>query len=166
MFIDSLALFGSGPNQSTTLQLSKLYAQTVSSSRSILNIESLSVQQQSGHLDCGVFAIANAVEVCLGTNPEKVQYKQDAMRAHLEKCLYARIFSSFPHGSTRTEMLPRPSRTLHKIKLYCICRMPEEYDDKMVCCDSCHNWFHVTCVVSPAPLPDVWECNLCRKREA
>lgn len=86
LFMDSVALFGSGPNQSTTLKLSKLYAQTVWSSRSILNIESLSEQQQSGHLDCGVFAIANAVEVCLGTNPEKVQYKQDAMRAHLEEC--------------------------------------------------------------------------------
>ncbi len=62
--MDSLAQF-IALNQATILQLAKLYSRVILSRQSILNIESLAVQQQTGSSDCGVFAIANAVDIIM-----------------------------------------------------------------------------------------------------
>ena len=43
--------------------------------------------QQSGLVDCGLFAIANITSICYGERPEKTRYNQDLMRQHLTKCL-------------------------------------------------------------------------------
>ena len=85
--------------------------------------------------DISLLAVANAVEVCLNSNPVSAQYDQKKMRRHLEDCLNDETLRSFPMCST--EPLPRPTHTVHKIKHYCICRMPEEYYERTICCDSC-----------------------------
>ena len=41
------------------------------------------VQNQEGGSDCGLFAIAFAVSICLGINPSKFIYDQENMRRHL-----------------------------------------------------------------------------------
>ncbi len=163
LIMDSLALF-TALNQATILQLAKLYSRVIPPSQSFLNIETLAVQQQTGSSDCGVFAIANAVDICMGTNPENVRYDQGKIRAHLEDCFIKKSLCPFPRCST-AEPLPRPTRTVHKIRLYCVCKMPEEYDEKMISCDTCRKWFHVSCVLSKVQLPDFWECNGCQKTE-
>ena len=63
MVIDSMALSLS-LNNSTLLQISKVCR--VPNCNSTLEICTVSVQQQKGSLDCGAFAVAYAVEVCLG----------------------------------------------------------------------------------------------------
>ena len=69
----SLALFHK-MSLATVLQLGMIYSHSAPSTQSFLEIEILSVQQQEGILDCGLFGIANVVDVCLGNNPENVQY--------------------------------------------------------------------------------------------
>jgi len=93
--MDSLALF-SKMNQATVLQIARIYSRTVPPSQSFFTIERLSVQQQDGTLDCGLFAVANAVEVCLNSNPVSAQYDQKKMRRHLEDCLNDETLRSFP----------------------------------------------------------------------
>ena len=44
--------------------------ETYNDYNSTLEIKSVSVQQQKGRKDCRVFAVAYAVEVCLGRNPQ------------------------------------------------------------------------------------------------
>jgi len=157
--MDSLALF-SKMNQATVLQIARIYSRTVPPSQSFFTIERLSVQQQDGTLDCDLFAVANAVEVHLNSNPVSAQYVQK-MRRHLEDCLNDETLHSFPVCST--EPLPRPTCTVH-IKLYCICRTPEEYDER-ICCDSCSQWYHVSsCMkLGQAETSDYWVCCVCKR---
>ena len=90
--MDSLALF-SAINVTTMLQLAKVYSNV---GQSFLNIETLSVQQQDGRYECGVFAIAYATDVCFRNNPEEIYYDQRKMRHHLKTCLQASAFRVFP----------------------------------------------------------------------
>ena len=59
-----------------------------------------SVQQQKGSVDCGLFAIAFAVELAFnGLNIEDIQvinFDQDKMTEHLDKCLKGNKFEVFP----------------------------------------------------------------------
>ena len=65
--MDSLGLFMK-LNPCTNLQIAKIYRLPQTDSK--LKIQKLAVQQQQGTLECGCFAIANAVEICFGVNPE------------------------------------------------------------------------------------------------
>ena len=153
MVMDSMALFLS-LNNSTILQISKIYRV------STLEIRTVSVQQQKGSLDCGLFAVAFAVEVCLGRNPQYAKLDQSKMRNHLYECLTERVMKPFPRSSSET--LPRPSPLVRYIKIYCKCRMPEDYDEKMVCCDGCEDWYHMSCVnLKKKELPEIWFCHVC-----
>ena len=44
------------------------------------------VQQQHGACDCGVFAVAFALHVALGDDPQKILFEQSQMRPHLLRC--------------------------------------------------------------------------------
>ena len=74
-------------NNDTIFQLCKIYS-PLSSKKGFLKLQRLSVQQQYNNQDCGLFAMANMVEIklCYGNNPEDLSYDQDAMRNHLEEC--------------------------------------------------------------------------------
>ena len=54
------------------------------------------VQNQVGCPDCGLFAIAFAVSICLGMNPSKFIYDQEKTRRNLTECLENKIFGNFP----------------------------------------------------------------------
>ena len=56
-------------NRKTVLQICKAYSVAPSSS---LKVKKLSVQQQQGSVDCGVYCIVYATETCLGND---VNYK-------------------------------------------------------------------------------------------
>ena len=136
MMMDSLSLFIG----STIFQICNIYK--VPRTKSILKIQRLAVQQQ-GVSDCGLFAVAYAMEVCAGSNPEHVQFDQCRMRNHLYDCLRHGAMTAFPKIQAY-EHLPRPTPSVKNIKVYC--RMPDDYDNQMVCCNQCDEWFHLACL--------------------
>lgn len=160
MVMDSLSLF-IGLSSSTILQICNIYK--VPRNKSSLKIQRLAVQQQRGNLDCGLFAVAYAMEVCAGNNPEHTQFDQCRMRNHLYDCLRLGVITAFPKTQA-SEHLPRPTRSVKSIKVYCVCRMPEDYDDQMVCCDQCDEWFHLACLnlrSQDVNKTKEWKCNGC-----
>ena len=162
MVMDSLSLF-KPLNEASILQIANIYNQSIPPSQSLLPVESLSVQQQQGALDCGLFAVAFATEICYGKNPETVVYDQKKMRNHLYQWFNSGELTVFPKTSPQLESLPRPSKVKLNISLYCHCRMPEEYDDVMVCCDTCNRWYHTKCVDTDTNDIELssWSCHKC-----
>ena len=59
-------------------------------------LHNMDVQMQSGTSDCGVFAIAFATALVLGSNPSELFFDQLKMRQHLLQCLEKRCITMFP----------------------------------------------------------------------
>lgn len=143
------------------VQIARLYANYTSHSE--LNLRRVSVQQQNGYHDCGLFSIANATEICMGHKPEEACFDQSKMRKHLFSCLSKEQMQPFPRISSVQESVPRPKSGILNVRLYCICKLPAEYDSNMIECDICQQWFHCSCVKisnSQQP-PKHWECPEC-----
>jgi len=50
--------------------------------------------------------------------------------------------------------------------IYCICRSSRE-DEEMVACDSCDEWFHISCLgLKRVPKSKNWFCKECKKKKA
>ena len=83
----------------------------------VMNIE----RQWSGHA-CGLYAIAAAVDLCLGNDPCLSLYDEENMRNHLELCFRKRAIAQFPQQFRDTSQ-----RVLKEISVpvYCICRYPD-----------------------------------------
>ena len=79
---------------STEIQLFQIY----SHNKKRLLVKIPEVQKQSNSTDCGLFAIAFAVEFCLTTYSGglHVEFEQKYMRSHLMACLEKGEFSAFP----------------------------------------------------------------------
>ena len=102
------------------------------------------------------FVWAEILNVC-------ASFDQKKMHKHLYSCLMKGVPSPFPKMSGN-EVLPRPTPVMHKVQLYCICRMPEEYDEQMISCDICQEWFHTTSVrIDAKKPPRQWKCYSCRQ---
>jgi hypothetical protein len=56
----------------------------------------VNMQKQEGTVDCGLFAIATALELCHHNNPAKIKFRQDKMREHFQKCLEQKKLTQFP----------------------------------------------------------------------
>ena len=59
-------------------------------------VQVMDVQLQSGGNNCGLFAVANAVSPCCGTDPSSITYDQELVRQHLDQCLSTRQLTPFP----------------------------------------------------------------------
>ena len=59
-------------------------------------------QRQKGTVDCGLFAVANALATAMNQEPEKVVLDQSKMRQHLTQCLQNEYISSFPRMKSYT----------------------------------------------------------------
>ena len=42
--------------------------------------------------------------------------------------------------------------------------MPENYDDRMICCEKCDMWYHYSCIKLETT-PQYWECGRCTENE-
>ena len=62
----------------------------------LVSVEFVPVQQQTNDSDCGVFAIAFAVSLALGTDPMHVTFDIRRMRTHLATCLKDKKLNMFP----------------------------------------------------------------------
>ena len=71
-----------------------------------LEIDFPSIQAQHGGVDCGLFAIADACELCHNTEVDLsfIQYNQQKMRRHMIKCLESGILERFPKQKKKPKM--------------------------------------------------------------
>jgi len=109
------------------------------------------VNQQVGSTDCGIYAIANAVEVCMGgysgildsTTKMDWEFDQPKMRDHLITCFEKQEFTPFPKKSCFG-----PTIKLESFHILCSCIMclcPDIMGD-LIRCDLCDRLFHRRCV--------------------
>ena len=82
-----------------------------------------------------MFAIAFTLHLAIGDDPQHILFEQSQMRSHLLKCFQKKM-EPFPHKVTSilTENASFFSYVI--LELYCVCHMPETYDD-MVECEGC-----------------------------
>ena len=58
-------------------------------------IEIVSLQRQTGAVDCGLYAIAAIVDLLFGLDPALSKYRQPLMRSHCARCLSNGHFTAF-----------------------------------------------------------------------
>ena len=81
-----------------------------------LTVNNVSVQQQVGVMDCGLFAVAFAIEISKGYDPSRASFNQKKMRSHLAACFEKGRLVSFHKLSKSQEVVPRPkSRSVIRI---------------------------------------------------
>lgn len=120
-------------------------------------------KNKRGGTDCGLFAIAYATDLCCGNDPSQKEYKQSQMRDHLLTCLQKNHLDPFPADARYPSMRVVKS---FKIPLYCICRLPDNREEKMGECDECKEWFHKSCLSIPQQVFEEdykkgWRCTKC-----
>ena len=105
---DSLNL---SPSPELMKQICTLYSPDPNITPTTLKAEIRSLQ--SGYTDCGLFAIAYAVEIAHGYDPASVIFDQSKMRNHLHHCLTSKTLTKCPKNNTTTS---KPlSLTSHQI---------------------------------------------------
>ena len=77
-------------------QLCEVYGRYFCSDAGKLVVVLPGVGKQRGSVDCGLFAIAIAYELCRGNDPSNVVFQQEEMRRHLYNCFEQRHLTSFP----------------------------------------------------------------------
>ena len=70
--------------------------QLFSCDNSMPNFEQIKCYEQVGSTDCGLFAIAYAVDILNGNNVYDLIYDQNKMREHLIACFEQRKITTFP----------------------------------------------------------------------
>ena len=83
-------------------------ANIISTKHPTIKLRYVDVKKQSGHCDCGIFAIAFATAIVYGRNPGQYIFKQSAMRDHLLQCIKNGKVTMFPIQKNR--------RTSYKVK--------------------------------------------------
>ncbi|KAK3930203.1 Protein FAR-RED IMPAIRED RESPONSE 1 [Frankliniella fusca] len=117
-------------------------------------------KQQNNARDCGLFAIAFAVDYCLHKCSDYVDYNPSAMRFHLLNCLEAGSFTAFPRLNASRQKKIKELSLSETVEISCTCRLPSNFDDEMVVCDRCGQWFHVSCVgLDKDDMPEDWFCS-------
>ena len=101
------------------------------------------VQQQTDTASCGLFALAYAYNsLCEGLDPSQLVYESSRFRSHFSRCIEKKEMTKFDCKAA----IYKPEKPLStKFRVYCFCRLPNS-GDKMVCCNSCSEWYHFTCV--------------------
>ena len=144
-FLDSIyfKLKSFSINKSLQIQLAAMYGL----SDSILEVTIPRIQQQHDYSQCGVFAIANAVEYCFSGKfwEEKHlnNYVISKMRNHLIICFENGKFTQFPSQPT----IRKGGTSLYEIPISCPCRLPDSID-RLVNCNTCDFKQHISCIGS------------------
>ena len=98
----------------------------------LLTFDIVNVVQQQNINDCGVFALAFAVEIVNKHDPAKFYWGAN-MREHLLDCLDQGRISRFPISRERPR-LPLGRRIRHSIleDIHCLCGMPNDEAEPMI----------------------------------
>jgi polycystin 1L2 len=143
---------------STQLQLAALYAEP----NTDMTINVPTVQKQSPG-NCGMFAIANAVQFCFSRfcGEKQSQYKTKQMRQHTIECLENGKFTPFPSNTLSCRRRNKVKKVV--INIACRqCHLPDIFDN-MVCCDTCDKWLHNGCTKNQRFVKQTNEfvCHMC-----
>lgn len=118
------------------------------------------IQFQKGTMDCGLFAIAYATDLAFGNDPASFNYEQGALRTHFVNCISNDELVPFPK-----EVIGYTRPKTESINIYCSCRLPDNYVEKMVKCITCNEWYHKSCEEIPASVfnnvKKLWKCLKC-----
>uniref|UniRef100_A0A1X7USD2 PHD-type domain-containing protein n=1 Tax=Amphimedon queenslandica TaxID=400682 RepID=A0A1X7USD2_AMPQE len=121
-------------------------------------VKCIPVQRQMGSTDCGLYAIANATALAYKIEPECLLYEQGEMRTHLIRCFQSRKMEPFPVKRKKHLLVT----SFFEVRLYfCPICFGEDNGSEMVECDSCHTWYHKSCV-APYNIAEVWYCLACK----
>ena len=145
------------PNKHTEKQLCSLYRDQIQNFK--LEVELLTVQTQKGVVECGLFAIAFAVDLAFGNDPATIFYDQDDMRSHLLDGFHDMKLELFP----RTKELHFARENIinkYIINVSCSCGLPDNED--MVKCSLCHRLYHKVCFEDTILSIVDWECDDCK----
>lgn len=132
---------------SLQLQLAQIYRCTASEIPVLLP----EMSRQSNGVDCGLYAIATATDLCFGYSPSERNYDQLQLRPHLLECIKNQHMEPFP-----ATKIARTNIVYYALNIYCYCRKPA--DDSMIDCIVCHESFHFHC--TPYKGGD-FKCNSC-----
>ena len=141
------------------IQLAMIYRDAVKDKE--LAVTSLSVQQQKKAYDCGVFAIAFMYHMARGDDVTKIHFNQSLMRQHLLKCFENQKLSPFPLAQANNNIKMSTTKK-YSIPIFCPCLLPDSYDEEMVECSRCKEWYHFKCIGNPQRLLRKWFCSNCK----
>ena len=155
------SLFLGDISQDVQAQLASIYR----TEKDIREVKVASVYKQKSGCDCGLFALAFAVDVAPGIDPSYVRYRQSEMRQHLLQCILKGTITSFPpfmpgeRGAVTDKRL-RPA--IVAIAVNCICRLPEEFSSPTVSFLKCQKLVHMRCVKAEKLCSSTYLCASCR----
>lgn len=89
-------IFDSLPAKTIPMQVKLQIASIITHPGNKMKLNMKYCQKQQGGVDCGLFAIANAISLCEGKDPGMLTYDQSTMRKHLEKCLATTNMVGYP----------------------------------------------------------------------
>ena len=157
-------IFDSVVKEEVSTTVRRQLATILQTLRPRMTMTRVSVQQQSGGSDCGVFAIAFAVALAHGQDPATLTFNQGVMREHLRFCLQTKKMEPFP---TTKQLKFKKKRVVGREleALYCVCRgIWVVGEDDMYQCSACSDWYHESCMVSLSltnTFNHAWVCPLC-----
>ena len=114
------------------------------------------------HSDCGLHAIACAMELVHGTDPVLCHWDPLQMRPHLMQCLIEGTMKRFPIVKKRRVGFGKV-RKFEKQMIYCLCRLPNDRLRPMLQCTLCKKWYHNDCAKVVGDIDVKWKCNECLK---
>jgi len=104
-----------------------------------------SCQQQTGAVDCGLFAIARLFEYATGNyDLENVVFEQSGMRMHFVNCVKRNQLTPFPKLTNPTG-IAMSNTTTHTFPVICICKLPHFWGPTIQC-TNCTRYYHRECV--------------------
>ena len=145
-------------SSSVELQLCQIYSPLIDSEGLLVSIVPMQ-QQTSGTLHCGPFSIAATYHTAVGDDVGSLTFDEGKMRQHLAQCFEQEKLCRFPLASARCKVSRAPQQYL-LVEVNCSCKRPDSFEN-MVACDSCDQWFHLSCVNLKCPPEDDWFCGSC-----
>ena len=116
---------------SEVLQIAQVYGHFCSN----LSVNVPKVQQQPNFFDCGVFAIAHAVEFCFNpTYSAKQNFDVASLRTHLTACIENEQFTTSPkEPSWLRNVKIDIKKHVKTIQFSCLCGLSDFVDDMVRC---------------------------------
>ena len=100
---DAVYVYDSLSSRSIAPELIRQLRQLYTTGGEKLAVHCPSVTQQTNGSDCGVFAIAFAIDLCAGYDPSLREYDRRELRPHIIRCFRNSLLEQFPTVGERTQ---------------------------------------------------------------